>query len=116
MKVLRTSASFVAAIAIAAAAVSPAWSFETPTGQMQEISAEVVPTQDEVVRQLNDLHLRLQAAEQASFYSSTAEREYLAAERMYEFGRYDEAVTHIEQAEAALPELPNWNPPVNASR
>jgi hypothetical protein len=117
MKVLHTSASFAAAIAIAASTVAPAWAFQpAPASQMQEITADVVPTQDQVQRELTDLHERLQAAEKASFYSPKAEREYLTAQRMYEFGRYDEAIEHAQIGERALPEIPNWVTPVSATR
>jgi len=116
MRVVRTSASIVAAIAIAGAAVAPAWSFDTPAGQMQEVTAEVVPTQDQVLRQLVELHLHLQAAERSATYSLKAEHEYFAAERMYDFGRYDEAVAHAEKGEAALPETPNSIAPMSVSR
>ncbi|MBF6559152.1 MAG: hypothetical protein IVW56_02595 [Candidatus Binataceae bacterium] len=116
MRVVRTSASIVAAIAIAGAAVVPAWSFDPPAGQMQEVTAEVVPTQDQVLWQLFELHLHLQAAERHAFYSPKAEHEYFAAERMYDFGHYDEAVAHAEKGEATLPETPNLIAPLRVSR
>jgi transposase len=116
MKILRHAGSIVAAFAFAGAATFPVLAFETPGNQVQSITAEFVPTQEQVQSELTDLHARLQAAARASFYSAKASREYLAAQRYFELGFYDQASAHVRIAGRALPANPNWVSPATALR
>lgn len=116
MKVLKHAVSIVAALTFAGAATLPVLAFETPGNQVQAINADIVPTREQVQTELTVLHGRLQAAAQASFYSAKASREYLAAQRYYEFGYYEQALAHARIAEAALPRIPNWVSQARASR
>ncbi len=104
----------VGAAAFLGAAALPAAAFDT--NQVPVIVADVVPTQAQIQQQLADLHARLLAAKEAGSYNSVAESNYLAAERMYEFGRYDTAARDIDIAKAAVLPAPNWLPPPTASR
>jgi hypothetical protein len=120
MKISRHPIAIVAALAIAGSATTPLWAFATPVRevqvQVQPIDAEFVPTSERVRSELSRLNQRLEAGRRASFYSGEASSEYLAAERFYEFGRYDEALAHARIAERALPQIPNWIEPAIASR
>ncbi len=116
MKVSRHAVPIVAALTLAAAATLPLWAFETPINQVQAINAEFVPTKEQVQSELSSLNQRLEAGRMASFYSSEASSEYLAAQRFYEFGLYDEALAHARSGERALPQIPNWVEPATASR
>lgn len=98
MKVLKHAVSIVAALTFVGAATLPVLAFETPGNQVQAINAEFVPTREQVQTELTLVHGRLQAAEQASFYSAKASREYFAAHRYFEFGFYDQALAHARIA------------------
>lgn len=114
MKNLRMVLALTGALSFVGAAALPAAAFDTD--QVQAITADVVPTQQQVQDQLDDLHARLIAAEEAGSYNPTAESDYLAAQRMFEFGRYDTAARDANTATAALPPSPNWVTPTTASR
>ncbi|HUN57577.1 MAG TPA: hypothetical protein VMU41_05645 [Candidatus Binataceae bacterium] len=70
--------------------------------------AVVLPTPDQVQAELNTVGDRLRSDERASFYSPTAESDYLDAERDFKVGQYDHAADAAEAAAAALPDVPNW--------
>jgi len=70
--------------------------------------AVVLPTPQEVQSELNTVGDRLRSDERASFYSPTAESDYLDAERDFKFGQYDHATDAAEAAAASLPDIPNW--------
>jgi hypothetical protein len=106
--VVAGAAAFFGATALPASAVD--------TNQVPVIMADVVPTQRQIQQQLSDLHARLLAAKEAGSDNSIAESNYLAAQRMFEFGRYDTAAREIGVARAALLPIPNWMPPSTASR
>lgn len=70
--------------------------------------AVVLPTPDQVQAELNTVGDRLRSDERASFYSPTAESDYLDAEREFKFGQYDQAAAAAQAAAASLPDIPNW--------
>jgi len=108
--------AIVAGLALAGTTALPGWAFETPNYGVQAISADFVPTSEQVQTELRILNERLEAGREASFYSSEASGEYLEAERYYKFGRYDEALAYAKAGEKALPDIPNWVRPDTASR
>ncbi len=114
MKNLKTIIVVAGAAAFFGAAALPASAFDT--NQVPAITADVVPTQQQIQQQLSDLHARLLAAKEAGSDNPVAESNYLAAQRMFEFGRYDTAARDIGAARAALLPIPNWMPPSTASR
>ncbi|MBE3604153.1 hypothetical protein IMX07_11010 [bacterium] len=114
MKNLKAIVVVAGAAAFFCAAAIPAFAFDT--NQVPVITADVVPTQQQIQQQLSDLHARLLAAKEAGSDNPVAESNYLEAQRMYEFGRYDTAARDISVAKAALLPIPNWLPPSTASR
>jgi len=115
MKISKHAVAIVAALTIAGAAAS-AQAFQTAAKQVQPINAEFVPTREQVGSELDNLNRILQADRLASFSSGEASTEYIEAQRYYQVGRYDEALSHARRAEAALPEVPNWVRPETVSR
>jgi hypothetical protein len=116
VRVSRRAKAIVASLTLAGTTALPVWAFQTPNYGVQAISAEFVPTSEQVQTELRILNDRLEAGRKASFYSSEASGEYLEAERYYKFGRYDEALAHAEAGERALPDVPNWITPDTAAR
>jgi hypothetical protein len=116
MKIRKQAVSIVAILTLAGTAALPAGAFQSSGYQVQPINAEYVPTQAEVQTELTDLRIRLNYAQESSFYSARASSDYLDAERYYKFGRYDEALEDARDAEKALPTIPNWVSPATASR
>jgi hypothetical protein len=116
VKVSRRALAIVAGLTLAGTTALPVWAFEPANYGVQAISAEFVPTREQVQAQLKILNDRLETGRKASFYSSEASGEYLEAERYYKFGRYDEALAHAEAGERALPDVPNWVTSDTASR
>lgn len=114
MRNFRAIVAVTSALGLFGAAAFPAAAFDA--NQVQAIWADVVPTQTQVQRQLSDLHARIIAMEDAGSYNPVAENEYLAAQRMFKFGRYDAAARDANAATAALPPPPNWIMPATASR
>jgi hypothetical protein len=105
--------AIVAVTAIGLVGVTaPAWSQSgTATTMVHDAmiyDAVVLPTPQEVQTQLNSVGDRLKDDERASFYSPTAESDYLAAERDFQIGQYDHAADNAQAAAAALPDIPNW--------
>lgn len=89
----------------------PAWGQSAkvqPVSTQPPYDAVVLPTPQQVQIELTSVGQRLKDAEMASFYSPIAENDYLEAERMYQFGNYDQAGDEAQAAAATLPEIPNW--------
>lgn len=117
MKVSRHSAvSLTAAALLAATFATPVTAFAGRDYQVQPISADFVPTREEVRDELSLLAQRLESGRKASFYSGEAAGEYLVARRLFEFGLYDQAFDHARQGVRDLPAIPNWVQPRTASR
>ena len=116
MSLRKHAVTFAAVLTLVGTAAIPAGAFQAPSSQTQPINAEFVPTQQEVQTELASLRERIDDAEKSSFYSPEASNEYLDAQRYYKFGRYDEALDDAHVAEKALPPIPNWQSPDNASR
>jgi hypothetical protein len=116
MSLRKHAVTFAAVLTLVGTAAIPAGAFQAPSNQTQPINAEFVPTQQEVQTELASLRERIDDAEKSSFYSPEASNEYLDAQRYYKFGRYDEALDDAHVAEKALPPIPNWQSPDNASR
>ncbi len=51
---------------------------------------------------------RVHAVERSSFYSPTAEKEYLEGKREFARGNYERAVAHLNAADRELQGVPNW--------
>ena len=100
----KTAAIFGAVVLMGASSL-PAW----PAQSVPYDDAVVLPTQQETQKVLSEAGGRIHEAALASFESPVAQSDYLAAQRDYEFGRYEQAVTDAQAAERALPDLPNWD-------
>lgn len=111
MRILKPALIAVSAIGLFSLTV-PAWSQAnapvTATHDSMIYDAVVLPTPEQVQTELNAVGDRLRNDERASFYSPTAESDYLAAERDFKFGQYDHAAADAEAAAASLPDAPNW--------
>jgi len=116
MRVLKNGAAVLAAVCLIATASSSTWGFVSPQNSVQADYAQVVPTQQEVQKQLNQVAQRLRTLQLASVDTRQAQAEYLEAERYYSFGRYIEALNHARAAENALPVTPNWIDSQTASK
>ncbi|HKV55903.1 MAG TPA: hypothetical protein VJN94_14820 [Candidatus Binataceae bacterium] len=99
------TAAIIGAVALMGATALPAWSGQSAMFD----DAVVLPTQQETQQVLGEAGERMRNAALASFESPVADSDYLAAQRDYEFGRYEQAMSDAQAAEQALPDLPNWD-------
>jgi hypothetical protein len=107
MNAIGTAAMAIGALAFSAI-LPVAQSFAGQPGQSSYDDAVVVPTGPEVQQRLQQVAEQLRAAQLASVSVTQARDEYLAAQRAYEFGMYDDAMTDSNKAEREIPDNPNW--------
>ena len=107
MKMIGTVAMAIGALTVFATAPA-ARAFAGPASQFQADDAEVVPTGQEVQQRLQQVAEELRAARLASVSATRAQSDYLAAQRAYEFGQYEDAMEDSSAAESAIPTNPNW--------
>ncbi len=108
MRIPKRSVAIVAAVSLLATASPLIAGSVSPQNSVQADYAVVVPTQQEVQKQLDQVAQRLHALELASVDIRQAQVEYFRAWRDYDFGRYIEAQDHARAAESAMPLTPNW--------
>ena len=108
---LKPALAAAVAMTLIGVASVPAWCQESakvqPASTPPSYDAVVMPAPQEVQMQLASVGQRIEDAERASFYSPSAESDYLQAERMYKIGYYDEAAEEAQAAANALPDIPN---------
>lgn len=85
----------------------PSWAFLGPQGWVQDVTADVMPTPDQVQKELAQLTVIVLGVESVSVISPTAEREYIEAKNAFRSGDYLGALRHAGTAEQALPKIPN---------
>ncbi|HXZ87091.1 MAG TPA: hypothetical protein VEF07_00880 [Candidatus Binataceae bacterium] len=85
----------------------PSWAFVGPQGWVQEVTADVMPTPDQVRKELAQLSETVRTAESVSVISPTAEREYIEAKNAFRTGDYLAALRHAGTAQRALPKILN---------
>jgi hypothetical protein len=107
---MKTSKIAAAALVLVmtGAGVAPAWSQMASPNQPEAIQAELVPTRTEAQDTLTRVGRRIHAVELSSFYSPTAEEEYLEGRREFARGNYDRAVASLNAADRELQGVPNW--------
>jgi hypothetical protein len=98
---LLTTASMVPLLAL------PSWAFVGSRGWVQEVTADVMPTPDQVQKELAQLTAMVLNAESVYVISPTAEREYIEAKNAFRTGDYLAAIRHAGTAERALPKILN---------
>jgi hypothetical protein len=108
LKSRRTIARVACTNLLFGAIVVAGWSVSQAAQMTTFDDAVVLPTQQETQRAISEAGQRIAEARLASFDSPVADSDYLAAERDYDFGRYDQAVADATAAEKALPDNPNW--------
>ncbi|MGH7933891.1 MAG: hypothetical protein ACREQN_12110 [Candidatus Binataceae bacterium] len=108
MKLFKQAAAIIVAVCFFGGTAVPTLAFVTPQNQVEAIDARVIPTQKEAQSAIFEVGQQLHQARLASVNSPTAESEFLAAQRAFEFGRYDEAVQHARNAQATFVSGPNW--------
>ncbi|MGH7985230.1 MAG: hypothetical protein ACRD4Q_09940 [Candidatus Acidiferrales bacterium] len=116
MRILKKACAVAVAVSMLGAAVVPAFAFSTPQNQVQAVTAQVVPTAQEAQTAILALGHRMHDAELAGFTSPTSQSDYLQAQREFAHGRYDQAVSSANKAQAALPNIPNWQTEAQISR
>lgn len=84
----------------------PSLAFVGPQGWVQEVTADVMPTPDQVQKELAQLSEMVQNAESVTVISPTAEREYIEAKNAFRTGNYLGALRHADTAERALQKMP----------
>ncbi len=107
MKISKIAAAALVLV-MTGAGVAPAWSQMASPNEPQAIEAELVPTRNEAQDTLVRVSRRVHAVERSSFYSPTAEKEYLQGKREFARGNYDHAVAHLNAADRELQGVPNW--------
>jgi hypothetical protein len=114
MNAIGTAAMAIGALALSAIApISQAFAGEA--NQSQFTDAEVVPTGPEIQQRIQQIAIELRAAKLASASPTQASGEFLAAQRAYEYGMFDEAMADLNRAEREIPATPNWVDPVNVA-
>ncbi len=97
---------FLAAAPLASFLPFPSLAFVGPPGWVQEVTAEVMPTPDQVQKELAQLSEMVQNAESVTVISPTVEREYIEAKNAFRTGNFLGALKHADSAERALQKVP----------
>ena len=99
----RPVALFVTAASIGSLPAHPSLAFVSSRDPVPLVTAEVMPTPDQVQKALAQLSQMVQNAESVSIISPTAEREYIEAKSAFRCGNYLGALQHAGTAQRALP-------------
>jgi hypothetical protein len=97
MKFINSATTILGAISLIGAATIPAAAFVAPEVHVETIEVEVLPTSQEVGSQLQEVGQRLRQAELASAYNPAVDRDFVAAQRDYQEGRYEDAIAQAER-------------------
>jgi hypothetical protein len=108
MKNFKAVAAFVGAVSLIGAASYSVSAGTISNGQTQPVEADVQPTAQQLQSELSAIGHRLHTSEFASESNPTAERDFVAAERSYGQGFYENAQAQAFAADAAIAPAPNW--------
>ncbi len=108
MKLINSATTILGAISLIGAAAIPATAFVAPEVHVETIDIEVLPTPQEVGSQLQEVAQRLHQAELASASNPAADRDFIAAQRSYQEGWYEDAMRQARAADQAIVVAPNW--------
>src|SRR5579859_7941411 len=99
MNIFKTTTAALGMVSLIGAA-APVFAGSVPNNAVQPIAAEVLPTARETQAALANVATRLHRAAWASVSTSAADRDYVAAWRDYDQGRYQPALDEARAAEA----------------